>query len=391
MIAAVLALAASAASPQEPALAERPAILDRTPDSLPRCERDRWAELATPDGRERVLGSLAPEVIERMNRAENSYRAAEYVTALEDLYAALDAEPDMPPALLLLGTTYFRLRRYGDCRLSLERFLGVSSGELWRTQALGHSYYSLGEYERARDHYEAVLAAIPEGLSESAEAVRGLALAHMRMGDNARALELLARVLELRPDHAEARTWRARILYDEDELEEALAEARRARELDPFEPQPWYLVMRILYDLDREEEAREAEAQWKVLDRVAQEVRSLEMRLRFQPRQYGLCVRLSELYASIGDVHATREALAKVVLARPAEVSEFEARAYVLDTLVRLEDEEGARVAALALEETCANVADAWRKLELFYATRLDRVNQVRCGEMYRRLGGGDG
>ena len=387
----LVALSVVAASAQEAVPQERPAILLRTPDSLPRADQGRWADFATPEGRERLLSSLDADVIARMNRAEKRYRAAEYVVVLEELYASLEALPDMPPALLLLGTTYFRLRRYGDCRTALERYLGVSPGELWRTQALGHSYYSLGEYERARDHYEAVLAAMPEELGESVEAVRGLALAHMRLGDNARALELLARVLALRPDHAEALTWRARILYEEDRLEEALEEARRAREVDPYRPQPWYLVMRILFDLEREDEALEAEARWKELDRVAQEVRSIEMRLRFQPRQYPLTLRLSELLAAIGDVGSTRRALAQVVLARPADVAEFEVRAYVLDTLVRLGDPEGARVAAAALEETCPEVPEAWRKLELFYAMRRDRANQVRCGDMVRRLGGGDG
>ncbi|MCZ6598079.1 MAG: tetratricopeptide repeat protein [Planctomycetota bacterium] len=369
-----------------------PAILLRTPDELPRAAAGRWDGLfdAEEERRDEVLRSVPAEVLAVLRGAEQSYHAPDYPLTLEHLYEVLTREPDFPPALLMLGTTYFRLRRYGDCIEACERFVETSPSQVWRTQVLSHGYYSLGEYEQARDHYERVLAAMPGEIGESPEALRGLALAHMRLGAEEQALELLARVIELRPRHAEAHTWRGRILYRQDRLEEALEAALRAQELDPFEPQPWYLAMKILYELDREEEALEAEVRWQELDRVAQEVRALEMRLRFDPRQYGAAVRLVELHRSVGNLPAVRQALAQEVLARPEEVPEVEVRIRVLDTLFSMGDVEGARVAALALEQACPRETRAWKRLELFYALLRDRVNQVRCGEMARRLGGGE-
>ncbi|MEM7306714.1 MAG: tetratricopeptide repeat protein [Planctomycetota bacterium] len=394
MIALLLAFAAApqqgpppGAIPAEaPAPEERPAILLRTPDTLPRAADGAWeAFLASEDPNEAFAG-LDPEIVARMAAAEEHYRAARYPSALQALYDALERAPGFPPGLMLLGTTYFRLRRYEDCRESLQQFLEVAPGDVWRTQALGHALYSLGDYGGARDHYEAVLAASPEELGESPEALRGLALCHMRLGDPERALSLLARVIELRPGHAEAFTFRARILYDEDRLDEALAAAERARELSPYEPQPWFLTMRILYDLGRDDEAAEAEQRWQELDRVAQDVRALEMRLRFRPGQYPLILRLCELFVSIGDVGRARNQLAQLVLARPDDIPEVAVRIFVVDTLNAMGDAEGTHVAALALEESCPDDAEAWRRLERYYALRRDRVNQVRCGAEAARL-----
>lgn len=364
---------------------ERPAILLRLPGELPRAEEGAWADFNDLEGREEFLRGLDTALLARMGAAERAYVESRFPDALERLYAVLDGYPDFPPALMLLGTTYFRLRRYDDCRIAIERFLEVAPSGVWRTQALGHAYYSLGDYQRARRHYERVLAATPEGSAESPEAIRGLALCHMRLGDAERALELLDRVLELRPGHDEAYVFRARILYDQDRLEEALEAADRASELAPFQPQAWYFAMRILFDLGREEEARSAEERWRELDRVAQEVRALEMQLRFRPGSFPIIMRLCELASGIGDVATVRGRLADLILARPEEVPEAQVRILVLDTLLHLDDAEGARVAAIALEETCSDSLAAWTRLETYYASVRDRVNQVRCtGEAAR-------
>jgi len=365
---------------------ERPEILLRTPDELPRAEPGRWGALSDPERRDEALQGLDPEVVRALMRAERAYLEDRFPETLEILYPLLTDAPDFPPALMILGTAYFRLRRYADCRVALERFLEVLPADLWRTQALGHSYYSLGDFARAREHYEAVIDAIPEEMGESPEAVRGLALCHMRQGDADRALELLDHVIELRPDHAEAFTFKARILFDEDRLEEALEAANRSREIDPYEPQAWYFAMRILYDLGREDEAVATEQRWRELDRIAQEVRALRMQLRFRPGSFPIVYRLCELAAELGDVDTVRERLADLVLARPEEMPEVQVRIFVLDTLVSLGDAEGARVAALALEETCKDRVEAWRRLESYYASVRDRINQVRCASEAARF-----
>ena len=368
---------------------ERAPIFLRTPHDLPRAEAGAWDAYLRSEGLDAAREALGEAGLGHMAVAERAYLAGDYPRALTDLYAVLEDKADFPPGLMLLGTTYFRLRRYEDCRESLARFLVVAPDQLWRTQAYGHALYSLGDYPRARDHYRRVIDSTPEDPGPSPEALRGLALCHMRLGERQLALDLLEEVLTLRPDHPEAYVFRARILYDEERLEEALAAAERARELSPYEPQPWFLLMQVLFDLGRDEEAQAAEARWRELDRVAQEVRALEMRLRFQPGLYGLHLRLCELFASIGDVQRVRREFAQLLRARPDEVPEVELRILVLDTLLGLEDLEGAAVAAQALEQTCPDEVKAWKRLERYYGMLRDRVNQMRCHAEVQRLGAG--
>jgi predicted Zn-dependent protease len=369
-------------------LDERNAIFERTPAALPRAVADAWSRFCDPKQRDAVLTELGPEFTARINGAELAYAEGRFPDVLLGLYSALEEKPDFPPALMLLGTAYFRLRRYADCQVALERFLEVAPSELWRTQALGHSYYSQGDYARARAHYEKILAALPAD-EPSVEALRGLALSHMRLGDPETALDLLDRVVELRPEHAEAHVFRARILHEQGALEPALAAAERARELAPYEPQGWYFSMRILFDLGRDEDALAAETRWREVDRVAQEVRSLEMQLRFRPADMGILMRLCELAAGIGDVQGARARLADLVRARPPEVPEVDVRILVLDVLEQIGDQQGAGAAASALEKTCGRELRAWERLERYFAAGRDRVNQMRAAAEVARLSSG--
>jgi len=386
---AVRSLCASAevqAAGEEPPVAgglgPPPAILERDPRALPRAESGRWSGFFDPEGfAERVAG-LPEGARAGLERADAAYRAGNLPRALEELFAVLEAEPDLPPALLVLGTTYFRLQRYGDAIVALERFLAVAPSQVWRTQALAHARYSLGDYEGARASYEAVLA---DG-RESREALRGLALCHWRLGDGPRALEILFDLVAREPDNEAAHAWLARVLYDEARSEEALPVARRAVELAPYDPAPLYTLSQIEFDLGHEEEALAHQEAWRELDRLVQERRFLEAQLRLRPESFGLQGRLVEVLRSLGDVPAAREALARLLRSRPPEVAALDLHLFVLDVAVELGDDEGALAAALALEQACPEEPDAWRRLELFYARRRDRVNQVRAGELYRRL-----
>lgn len=358
--------------------------LDLDPATLPRAEAGRWAALF--DGREVVAAELPMEVAPKVLEARQAYASADFPRALALQQEILAQQPDFPPTLLELGSTYFRLRRYGDARTCLERFLEVAPSQVFRTQALGHCYYSLGEYARARDHYEQVVALEPE----SAEAVRGLALAHYRLGDPERALALLDRVLELREEHGEALAWKAQILYEEERSEEALAAAEEARSADPYSPRPWFLLARILDDLGREAEALEARDRWEELDRLVQEVRVLEGRLLYHPGDFEMAMRLAAVQREIGDGAATREAFSLALAHRPDDVQELELRIHVLDVLFDMGDPRGAEWAARGLAQACSNEPQAWKRLETYFARIGDAERQVRAGELYLRLNAGE-
>jgi tetratricopeptide (TPR) repeat protein len=353
---------------------ERQVALELDPRTLPHAAPERWSTWKPSEAPPETL--RAP-----LTRAGAALRSQDVPLALVALFAALEVEPDYPPALHQVGALFFKLQRYGDAVVAFERFLQIVPGMVGQTRGLAHGLYSLGRYDEALAHYGRVLAAAPDDV----EALRGCALCHMRLGDSEQALELLGRCLELDARHVEAATWRARILYDVERVEEAHEAALAARELDEYRPQIWFLLGQILIELGQEDESGQARKRFEELDRVAQEVRTLEHRLLYAPGELGVHARLVELHRSVGDVGRTRSALAKFVSRKPRAV---DVRVFALDVLEEMGDLEGARIAAEALEQACAREPDAWKRLERFYAMRGERMKQVECGERFLRLSG---
>lgn len=346
----------------------------RDPGQLPRSAAGRWAgwdpKHAPP-----------PDLVQPLRDALREYFAGDYALAAAGFFALLEREPDFPPALYQLGATYFRLRRYGDCARTLERFLSVVPEEVGATQALAHSYYSLGDYERAARHYSAVLGANPE----SAEAVRGLALTEMRLGRLESSLELLDRCLALKPGHVEATYWKGRALFDLGRIDEARAAAEEARKLDPYDPRPHFLLSQLLYESGEDEAAAVCETRFLELNLVVQKVRTLEGMILEEPKRAEHYARLTEVHASIGDVAGTRDAFERWMRALPADL---QARALAMNRLAELGDKDAAEQVAAGIERDFPEVADAWLELRRFWASVGDLVREVRAGERYLRLGG---
>ena len=136
---ATLALALSLALPQSsPALA-------RDPRTLPAAPADRWLAWKPTD-------EVPAPLRAGMGEGMRAYAEADFARALESFVALLEVEPDYPPALYQTATTYFRLRRYGDCVVVMERFVRAAPGEIARRRRRARLLL-LGRYEEAREHY----------------------------------------------------------------------------------------------------------------------------------------------------------------------------------------------------------------------------------------------
>jgi tetratricopeptide (TPR) repeat protein len=362
----------------------RQGIFARRPSELPAARLAAWAGLYTDKD---VLAKLPVESKRLMAEAGKAFLQRDFADALERAYALLEAQPEFPPALLLLGATYYKLRRYEDSVVAHERFLAQAPEQVGTTQALGHCYYGLGQYEKALAHYEKVV----ELNASSPEALRGLALSKLRIGDLDGALAGLRRVLQLAPDHAEAQSFLAQVLYDQGNSADALSAAQRARELAPSDPRPRYLIAQCLHELGEEEAATEAEAQWKEAAAAAEEVRSIENRLVYRPPDaYALALRLTEIHTQRKDVAPLCEALDLVAKLRPSRVPEVDVRILALDALERCGNRPAAMRAAEVLEKSCGEDVRAWQRLERWYQASGDPKGQVRAGEMWRRLNNPD-
>lgn len=362
----------------------RQGVFARRPLELPRAAVGAWADVYAGKN---PLAPLTDAQKKSFTETGKAFLQRDFKGALERLYALLAEEPDYPPALLMLGATYYKLRRYEDSIEAQERFLAHAPSQIGATQALGHCYYGLGRYEKALAHYEAVVAANPS----SPEALRGLALSKMRLGDLQGALDGLRRVLQLEPDHAEAQAFVAQVLYDQGDSKAALEAAERARQLAPGDPRPWYLISQCLHELGEDEAAEQAQASWKEVAQLAQDVRALEARVAYRPPEtYALALRLVELHTQLRDLRGLSEALDVLAQSRPPNVAEVDLRILALDAFERTGNRLATENAAQALERFCGQEIAAWKRLEQYFGAVGDSKNQIRAGEMWRRLNSGD-
>jgi predicted Zn-dependent protease len=346
-------------------------VLDRSPQEWTKAVDDHWkgwdADTVPPV-------ELQPFLV----RAVQAYSQGHMPLALDALYDLLEAAPDYPSALHQSGVIYFRLRRYGDAIVALERYLTVAPQRLGDTRVLAHCYYTLGRYEQAKEHYEKVLKLNPD----SVEARRGYGLCFMRLGFAEEALVQLKRVLELDTGHSNAATWIAQVLFDMDQVEEALEAAQSARDLDPYEPRPWFLLSQIFYILEREEDGDAAKMRFDELNRIAQELRAAEARLLYDPRQEQVHRRLIMLHRQAGNLRGVGQVLNRWLKVEPWRI---ELRVVLLDLAQEMND--GASAARLAdnLRQLAKDDLSAWQALARYYAVNRDRVRQVEAeGELAR-------
>jgi predicted Zn-dependent protease len=205
----------------------------------------------------------------------------------------------------------------------------------------------------------------------------------MRLGESERALTELDAVLAMDPRHADAATWRASLLYDLERLEDALAAATLARDLDAFQPKPWFLLARIHGDRGAEQAAQEAQRRFEELSVISQELRGVESRLLYRPADRLLLRSACDLQRRAGNRAQLRESLARLFRTDPSSV---ELRLYGLELTAGLGDEAAARLLAEQLAKLAPDNAQVWERLEQFYASIKDRKLQIEAGERRLRL-----
>jgi len=362
--------------------------LDFDPRDLPRAEAGSWGDLGDEAQTQERFARIAPQVRRAFEEAQVALRRRDLPAVLGRLRFVLEREPDLPPAAKLMGSILFQLQRYDDAADCFERFLTHAPEQVWSTRHLGHCYYSMGDYERARDHYNRVLDSMPAEMDPAyrVEALRGRALSRMRVGEVEGALEDLRRVAELDPEHANAWAWIGQIHYEEGDLAEAEKALLEAQRIDAFDPRPWFLLSKVYYEQGHPDRAEQAQARWAELDQVAQELRSVEADLELNPHAFELVYRKIELHTAMGNIRGVRASVGELLARRPQDVPEVELRTYALRVLLKLGDDEGAAQAAADLESACSDEPETWKALQQYFASTGNSLRQVEAGEKYLRL-----
>ena len=319
---------------------------------LPRAPEGRWANFFVEhEPNQELLRKLNADARQHADQAQVEYSENRFQKAYDEALAALRVEPDLPPSLLLLGTTAFRLRRHNDARVAFERFIEVAPSELWRTQGLCHALYSLGDYAAARDHYMLVNGV----LAGSYEAHRGLGLSLYRLGEYKAAKAALEKAIELRPNSYEPHAWLSEVLFNSDEYEGAMIAAKRAMELDAFDPRAYFTAFRVAAELGQDELATQMETSWRELTDYQAEITAFDNRLLFEPDNVLLHFARMTAHARMLDVKALERAAGEL-LSLPATGSEVLERGLrVIELLISGGADQQARKLADKLLELFPN------------------------------------
>jgi tetratricopeptide (TPR) repeat protein len=130
------------------------------------------------------------EVLLRTARVETD--AAHALEAERVLKTVLKHEPGEYSALKMLGAVYLAQHRFADAAGSAQRAIAVNPDDAWNYGVLGDAYVELGDYERAFDAFDTMVARRPDAASYARVAYAyelqgrlGDALRHMRIAAEA--------------------------------------------------------------------------------------------------------------------------------------------------------------------------------------------------------------
>ena len=159
-------------------------------------------------------------------------RQQRYAEALATYREVLEIDPEHTRAQAAVGQTLFALERYEEALEALRAAAALppDPSQAGRLQGLmGRAALELGRSEEAAHHFERALQLDPR----NAEALDYLALVRFRQQRYETALDLYRRLVEIRPDNAQAHANMGATLYYLGRLEEAARSFEHALSLVP--------------------------------------------------------------------------------------------------------------------------------------------------------------
>jgi Flp pilus assembly protein TadD len=221
-------------------------------------------------------------------QAIEQHRAGDLASAEPSYRQILDAHPEHPEALYLLGTLLLQAGRFAESIELLERLTKSQpdSPDTWNN--LGVAFKAAGQWEQATRAFEAAVRAQPE--YTQALVNLGMLMAERRLFADAE--KCYRRVMELTPDDVETRQRLAFVLNSQDEAEEAEAIYRDLLAANPADVE-WQTGLG--YALTRQERLDEAATLYEEILRAQPEFVELHNNLSYISERRG---RLEEAVAS---------------------------------------------------------------------------------------------
>jgi predicted CXXCH cytochrome family protein len=143
--------------------------------------------------------------------------------------------------------------RLKESAATYRRALSIFPDDTSTILLLAHVYAAQGDWPKARERYEEILAGQPEHL----EALVGAAEAAGQTDGSGAALPYLNRAMEISPERPDLRVKVGRIYHERKQYQEALSQFSRAVEIDPGYTVALRQLANVLEAMGRAEEAEE--------------------------------------------------------------------------------------------------------------------------------------
>lgn len=167
----------------------------------------------------------------------------EYLWARRSFERALVLEPDHEEALLGLGESLLKFGERTRALASFERLVELDfHNDVQLMISAGRGLYREGLYAQAERFLRLAVQADPESADAAAELAYALHAREQVEG----ARSWLNRALELDPDHHEARTFLAHLIYESGGYEEALVELRAVPVHELWDPLAVWRIIELL-------------------------------------------------------------------------------------------------------------------------------------------------
>lgn len=180
-----------------------------------------------------------------------SFKQKKYSIALENYIKSSESDNNFAPAFFEKGLMFYLLDKFGDAIEAFERYDVLVPGSPRGKTYLAKSYYGKGDYDRALEILNEVLAKDPE----YSEANKYTAYVMIEKKDYTKADEFFAKV---KPEdlNSEDYTKRAKIHVDKKEYSEAYADLDKAVELDPNDENTYFEYGKALFAEQKYADAR---------------------------------------------------------------------------------------------------------------------------------------
>jgi tetratricopeptide (TPR) repeat protein len=226
-----------------------------------------------------------------------------FISALRHFQAAVDRNPGIPLAHLILGISYAIIRQFGLFQAemlwlvehapseSLPYFyLGqyyskdldqVDKGMEYFRQALqrnpndvrsryflGYAMELKGEVEKAREEYERAVAAAAAQRAAYSLPLQGLARLYLQEGNEEQAIEYTQKAIQSEPNLASNHLLLGKLYIQTGDLKNGVSALKRAADLDPVDATPYYLLFRTYLKLKMVAEAKQVQARFEELKKA---------------------------------------------------------------------------------------------------------------------------